>query len=83
MMNRDAAKHIGARNTSPVSSARGISLMLIKSSWLRIATDLKYNPYWPIRREELKPEDLPGRIQFSTWIFNNAKMANFKRSKLP
>ena len=54
MMNRDAAKHIGARNTSPVSSARGISLMLIKSSWLRISTDLKYNPYWPIRREELK-----------------------------
>jgi len=51
--------------------------------WLRIATDLKYNPYWPIRREELKPEDLPARIQFSTWIFNNAKMANFKRSKLP
>ena len=28
VMNRDAAKHIGARNTSSVSSARRISLML-------------------------------------------------------
>ena len=44
---------------------------------------MKYHPYWPIRWEELKPEDLPRRIQFCTWIFNQAKMANFKRSILP
>ena len=44
---------------------------------------MKYHPYWPIRRETLKPEDLPRRIQFCTWIFNQAKMANFKRSLLP
>ena len=55
-MNRDAAKQIGARHSSPVSSA--------------------------IRREELKPEDLPRRIQFCTWIFNQAKMANLKRAIL-
>jgi len=28
-------------------------------SWSRISTDMKYHPYWPIRWEELKPEDLP------------------------
>ena len=65
-MNRDAAKHIGARNTSPVSSARRNSLMLSKSSW--ISTDIKYHPFRPIKRQELKPEDLPRRIQFCTWI---------------
>ena len=32
VMNRDAAKHIGARNTFIVSSARRNSLMLGKSS---------------------------------------------------
>ena len=83
VMNRDAVKHIGARNTFIVSSARRNSLMLGKSSWPRIASYMKYHPYWPIRREELKPEDLPRRIQFCTWIFNQAKMANFKRSILP
>jgi len=50
--------------------------MSSKSSWSRIATDMKYHPYCPIRREELKPEDLPRRILFCTWI-------NFKRSILP
>ena len=29
---------------------------------------MKYHPYRPIRRQELKPEDLPRRIQFCTWI---------------
>ena len=67
-MNRDAAKHIGARNTSPVSSARRNSLILGKSSWSRISTDMKYHPYRLTRRQELKPEDLPRRIQFCTWI---------------
>ena len=61
VINRDAAKHIGARNTSPVSSARRNSLMLSKSGWSRISTDMKYHPYWPIRREYL-----PKRIQFCT-----------------
>ena len=83
VMNRDAAKQIGARHTSPVSSARRNSMMLGKSSWSRISTDMKYHPYWPIRREELKPEDLPRRIQFCTWIFNQAKMANLKLAILP
>ena len=32
VMRRDAAKHIGARNTSPVSSARRNSLMLSSST---------------------------------------------------
>ena len=53
---------IGAEHTSPVSSVRRNSLMLTKSSC----------QYCPIRREELKPEDLPRRIQFCTWIFNQA-----------
>ena len=57
VMNRDAAKYIGARNTFSVSSARRN-----KSRWSVIATDMKYHPYWPIRREELKSEDLPRRI---------------------
>ena len=64
VINRDAVKHIGDRNTSPVTSARRNSLMLSKSSWSRISTDMKYHPYWPIRRHELKPEDLPRRLQF-------------------
>ena len=34
---------------------------------------MKYPSYWPLRLEELKPEDLPRRIQFCTWIFNQAK----------
>ena len=42
--------------------------MLRKSSWSRISTDKKYHQYRPIRRHELKPEDLPRRIQFCTWI---------------
>ena len=84
VMNRDAAKHIGARNTFIMRSARRNSLMLDKSpARSRIASNMKYPPYWPIRREELKPEDLPRRIQFCTWIFNPAKIANFKRSILP
>ena len=66
VINRDAAKHIGAINTSPVSSARRNSLMLSKSSW--ISTDIEYRPYRPIKQQELKPEDLPRRIQFCTWI---------------
>ena len=66
VMRRDAAKHIGARNTSPVSSARRNSLMLSKFSWSRITTDMKYHPYWPTRREELKLEDLSRWIQFCT-----------------
>ena len=59
VMNRDVAKHIESGNTSPTSSVRRNSSMLSKSSWSRISTDMKYNPYWPIRWEELKPEDLP------------------------
>ena len=64
---------IGAERTSLVSSVRRNSLMLSKSSC----------QYCPIRRKKLKPEDLPRRIQFCTWIFNQAKIANFKRSILP
>ena len=82
VMNRDTVKQIVGRNTFIVSSARRNSLMLDKSSRSRIASNMKYHPYWPIRREELKPEELPRRIQFCTWIFNPAKMANFKRSIL-
>ena len=58
VINRDAAKQIGFRNTSPMSSARRNSSMLRKSSWSRISTDMKYHQYRPIRSEELKPEDL-------------------------
>ena len=47
VINRDAIKQIGARNTFIVSSARRNSLMLGKSSWSRIASNMKYHPYWP------------------------------------
>ena len=55
VMNRDAVKHIEARNTFIVSSARRNSLMFGKSSWSRTVSNMKYHPYWPIKREELKP----------------------------
>ena len=68
VMDRDAAKQIGQRNVSPVSSARRNALGIPKSSWSRIKTELKYHPYKPIARHQLLPADLPRRLAFATWV---------------
>ena len=67
-MDRDALKVLGDQNTSPVNSARRNSLGITKSTWSRIAKDINYHRYKPIRRQELKPEDLQRRVQFCDWV---------------
>lgn len=67
-MDRDCGKGIGERGTSPVNSARRNTLGISKSSWSRIKTELRYHPYKPVRKHELKPEDLPRRRAFCNWI---------------
>ena len=61
-------QEIGDNTVSPVSSGRRNFLGMDKSSWWRLAGDLKYHPYKPIRRQELKPQDLPRRLQFCQWL---------------
>jgi inhibitor of nuclear factor kappa-B kinase subunit alpha len=68
VMDRDAPKRIGDATVSPVSTCRRNTLALAKSSWSRIKTELRYHPYKPIRRHELKPQDLPRRLQFCQWL---------------
>lgn len=68
VMDRDAGKVIGDRNASPVNSSRQNVLAVDKSSWSRIRKDLKYHPFKPVRRHELKPGDLPRRLDFCHWI---------------
>ena len=68
VMDRDATKQMGDATVSPVSSARRNILAIAKSSWSRIKLELRYHPYKPVRRHELKPQDLPRRMQFCTWL---------------
>ena len=68
VMDRDAQKHIGDANVSPVSSCRLSAVHLDKSTWWRLKCDLKYHPYRPIRRHQLKPADLPRRLVFCQWL---------------
>ena len=44
VMNRDAVKHIGARNTFIVSSARRNSLMIGKSSYFKDSKQYEISP---------------------------------------
>ena len=67
-MDRDARKKIGDGDQSPVNSARRNRIGMDKSSWSRIGREIKYHPYRPVRRQELKPEDLPRRSRFCNWI---------------
>ena len=61
VMDRDAQKHIGDANVSPVSSCRLNAVHLDKSTWWRLKCDLKYHPYRPIRRHQ------PRRLVFCQW----------------
>ena len=68
VMDRDAPKQIGDSTVSPVSTARRNVLAIAKSSWSRMKLDLRYHPFKPVRRHELKPQDLPRRVAFCTWL---------------
>ena len=68
VMDRDAAKEIGDATVSPISSARRNVLAIAKSSWSRIKLELRYHPYKPVRRHELKPGDPARRMVFCQWI---------------
>ena len=68
VMDRDAPKDRGDPNVSPVNSARRNILAVSKSSWSRITGDLRYHPYKVVRRQELKPQDLPRRLIFCQWL---------------
>ena len=63
MLDMDFAKRLGDDTVSPVSSSRRNVLGLHPFYWLRIAKELKYHPYKPIRRHELKPADLPRQLE--------------------
>ena len=68
VMDRDGPKQLGDPTVSPVSSARRNVLGLDKSTWWRIKLDLRYHPYKVVRRQLLKPADLPRREAFCIWI---------------
>ena len=79
ILDQDSVKELGDRATSPVSTARRNSLRISKSSWSRICCDIKYHPYKPIRRQELKQLDLARRVNFCQWISNltDNQLGNF------
>ena len=79
ILDQDSVKELGDRATSPVSTARKNSLRISKSSWSRICCDIKYHPYKPIRRQELKQLDLARRVNFCQWISNltDNQLGNF------
>ena len=68
VLDRDKNKMLGDATVSSVSSARRNVLGLGKSSYNRIMKRLKYHPYKPICRYQLKPGDLPWRLQFFHWL---------------
>jgi len=69
VMDRDSTKMIGAGDRSPVRSARRNGLGISPASWVRIKQDIKYHPYKPVRRQELKPADYP-RLWFNKYLGN-------------
>ena len=68
VMDRDRVKEFGDPAVSPTSSGRRNVLALDKSAWWRLAKELRYHPYKPVRRHELKPGDLPRRLAFCQWL---------------
>ena len=68
VLDRDSTKKIGDATKSPVSSARRNVLQIKRSSFSRLVSDLKYHPYKPIRRHELKQGDFEKRRTFCTWL---------------
>ena len=67
VMDRDRVKEIGDNAVSPISSCRRNVLALDKSAFWRLAKKLRYHPFKPVRRHELKPGDLPrGPVACST-----------------
>ena len=64
VMNRDRVKRLGDNQVSPRSSARRNALALDKSAWWRLAKELRYHPYKPVKRHELQAGDLPRRLAF-------------------
>ena len=67
-MDRATPKLLGDPTFSPVSTCWRNVLAGDKSSWSWIKTELRYHPYKPIRSHELKPQDLPRRLQFCYWL---------------
>ena len=68
VMDRDRVKEHGDNTVSPVSSCRRNALGLDKSAWWRLAKDIRYHPYKPVRRHQLQPGDLPRRLAFCQWL---------------
>ena len=68
VMDRDAVKEMGDATVSPISSSRRNVLGIPRSSWLRIKLELRYHPYKPVRRHQLKPGDHARRLVFCRWI---------------
>ena len=67
-MDRDRVKEFGDSAVSPTSSGRRNVLAVDKSAWWHLAKELRYHPYKPVRRLELKPSDLPRRLAFCQWL---------------
>ena len=61
-------KVIGDNAVSPINSCRRNSLALDKSAFWRLTKEIRYHPYKPVRRHELKPGDLPRRLAFCQWL---------------
>ena len=53
VMDRDRVKEHGDNTVSPISSGRRNSLILDKSAFWRLAKELQYHPYKPVRRHTL------------------------------
>ena len=68
VLDRDRVKEIGDNAVSPISSGRRNALALDKSAFWRLAKELRYHPYKPVRRHELKPGDHPRRLAFCQWL---------------
>ena len=68
VMDRDRVKEIGDNAVSPISSGRRNALGLDKSAFWRLAKEIRYHPYKPVRRHQLKPEDLARRLAFCQWL---------------
>ena len=68
VLDRDRVKEIGDNAVSPISSCRRNALALDKSAFWRLTKDLRYHPYKPVKRHELKPGDLPRRLAFCQWL---------------
>ena len=68
VMDRDRVKRLGDNQVSPRSSGRRNALALDKSAWWRLAKELRYHPYKPVKRHELQAGDLPRRLAFCQWL---------------